>query len=93
MFLDWGNRRNGKKEGTGGSRGSGERKGTWGTGFFGEGAADSATVTINAEDELSVTISDGDGRTVASGMIAQNGTPITWQARLAVARRAGYNGF
>ncbi len=50
-----------------------------GTGFFGSGATGSATVTINPEDELSVTISDGAGRTVASGIIAQNGTPITWQ--------------
>ncbi len=50
-----------------------------GAGFFGNGATGSATVTINPEDELSVTISDGAGRTVASGIIAQNGTPITWQ--------------
>ncbi len=50
-----------------------------GAGFFGSGATGSATVTINPEDELSVTVSDGAGRTVATGIIAQNGTPITWQ--------------
>jgi hypothetical protein len=45
---------------------------------FGPGSGGSAVAVINPEDEISVSISDAAGRTVASGIIAQNGTPITW---------------
>jgi YD repeat-containing protein len=42
------------------------------------GSAGSAVAVINPEDEISVSIHDAAGRSVASGIIAQNGTPITW---------------
>jgi hypothetical protein len=41
-------------------------------------ADDSATMTLNGEDEISVSISDGAGRSVAQAILEQDGTPITW---------------
>ena len=40
-----------------------------------------AVVQLNPEDEISVTIRDGAGRTIATGIVQQGsaGTPITWQ--------------
>ena len=42
-------------------------------------AAGSAVAVINPLDEISVTVRDAIGRTVISGIIKPNGTPITWQ--------------
>jgi len=48
-------------------------------GATGSASADgSATVTLNGEDEISVSISDGAGRSVAQGILEQSGTAITW---------------
>ena len=46
---------------------------------FGTGSVGSATAVINPEDEISVSISDGMGRTVAAGIIKPDGTPVTWR--------------
>ena len=46
---------------------------------FGTGSVGSATAVINPEDEISVTLSDGVGRTVATGIITPDGMPVTWQ--------------
>ena len=46
---------------------------------FGSGSVGSATAVINPEDEISVTISDGVRRTVATGIIKPDGTPVTWR--------------
>ena len=46
--------------------------------IFAAGCTGSATAIVNPEDEISVSIQDGQGRTVCSGVIKQDGTPITW---------------
>jgi hypothetical protein len=48
------------------------------TPFFGLETDFDARVTANPEEEISVTIRDGAGRNVASGILAQDGTLITW---------------
>ena len=46
---------------------------------FGTGSVGIATAVINPEDEISVTLSDGVGRTVATGIITPDGMPVTWR--------------
>jgi RHS repeat-associated protein len=59
---------------------------------LGEDCAGSATTVLNPEDEISVSIQDGAGRTIATGIIRQDGTPITWQSikHDAIVTIAGY---
>lgn len=56
------------------------------------GCDGSATVVVNPEDEISVSIQDGAGRTIATGIIRQDGTPIAWRCAKhdAVVNLAGY---
>lgn len=50
---------------------------------LGTGSDGSARITVNPENEVSVSISDGTGRSVCSAMLdPADGTPITWNTTL-----------
>ena len=50
--------------------------------FGGTGSDFHAKVTVNPADEISAAISDGAGRTVATGIIDREGNVITWGTTL-----------
>ena len=51
---------------------------------FAEGTAGSAVVTLNPKEEISVTVKDAVGRTLATAVLVQGGSnvPVTWQLSL-----------